>query len=604
MRFVRSILFLALLCFGAVSLVSSQSLKNAEDLVSKVSESVSASRGLWNTLMSKGGSTKNCAACALIVGLIEQVAQEQNIPLQTAADAWCSDATAAAPFLSGICQAVLNSDVSKIQADFNAGKSPDYSCQYSLNMCPPGQCNLFPQWPLPTHKEVPRVGHPVELAPKLAHWLAGKIYGDELAETLQEINSNKVGHGWLPKPLVDLDGDGHAPSFTLRGLQWRGMDCNDLDPNTYPGRIPTNWDTTYDTNCNGIFGADNNGNKYEETFCSGANTPKGLVIVGDSATAHFSLPPSWFHPADVNSTDYSDLIDVALTEADWPQCSWSTAWANTTDCPQALAPMKSIYQRMRDLNLCMHRDYQNHGVNGASSQNVGPPGMIEGMHNRNGTDQSALIFVALIGNDVCGAKHFDGMTTPAQFYKNMLNAFNYIDERSAANSFLVASGLVDGRVLYEAVHDQIHPLGMPYSAFYDFLNCLDISPCWGWMNTNSTIRNTTTAIAESLSAQYDNIFAQNTFKNFDTAYVYPDFVSLINRWVAAGGKAIDLIEKVDGFHPSQTGNNLFSAFVWEWLEANVPQALPVANPNNAQITEIFGNQGGHGVLPDYFKGPK
>lgn len=259
---------------------------------------------------------------------------------------------------------------------------------------------------------------------------------------------------------------------------------------------------------------------------------------------------------------------------------------------------------MRDLNLCMHRDYQNHGVNGASSQNVGPPGMIEGMHNRNGTDQSALIFVALIGNDVCGAKHFDGMTTPAQFYKNMLNAFNYIDERSAANSFLVASGLVDGRVLYEAVHDQIHPLGMPYSAFYDFLNCLDISPCWGWMNTNSTIRNTTTAIAESLSAQYDNIFAQNTFKNFDTAYVYPDFVSLINRWVAAGGKAIDLIEKVDGFHPSQTGNNLFSAFVWEWLEANVPQALPVANPNNAQITEIFGNQGGHGVLPDYFKGPK
>jgi acyloxyacyl hydrolase len=71
---------------------------------------------------------------------------------------------------------------------------------------------------------------------------------------------------------------------------------------------------TFDTNCNGIFGSDNNGNKYEETFCSGVNTPKGLVIIGDSATAHFSLPPSWFHPADVNSTDYSVSIFAAQIE--------------------------------------------------------------------------------------------------------------------------------------------------------------------------------------------------------------------------------------------------------------------------------------------------
>jgi hypothetical protein len=127
MRFIRSILFLALLCFGAFSLTSgqSQSYSDAQDLVSKVGDNLSASRGLWEVLMAKGGDNKNCAACALVLGLIEQIAQEQNIPLQTAADTWCSDALTNVPFLSGLCQSILNGEVSKIQADFNAGKSPD-----------------------------------------------------------------------------------------------------------------------------------------------------------------------------------------------------------------------------------------------------------------------------------------------------------------------------------------------------------------------------------------------------------------------------------------------------------------------------------------------
>ena len=36
--------------------------------------------------------------------------------------------------------------------------------------------------------------------------------------------------------------------------------------------------------------------------------------------------------------------------------------------------MKSIYQRLRERNLCNHRDFQNIGVNGARTTSMQPPG--------------------------------------------------------------------------------------------------------------------------------------------------------------------------------------------------------------------------------------
>ena len=41
------------------------------------------------------------------------------------------------------------------------------------------------------------------------------------------------------------------------------------------------------------------------------------------------------------------------------------------------------------------------------------------------------------------------------------------------------------------MHNRTHPLGITYEAMYDYLNCLGISPCAGWMNSNATIRNNT-----------------------------------------------------------------------------------------------------------------
>jgi hypothetical protein len=61
----------------------------------------------------------------------------------------------------------------------------------------------------------------------------------------------------------------------------------------------------------------------------------------------------------------------------------------------------------------------------------------------------------------------------------------------------------------------------------------------------------------------------------------------------AGKDPTELIESVDGFHPSGTGNMLLAARMWEWLEKNVPDALGVENPYNDHIEQLFGNQGGY-----------
>ena len=52
---------------------------------------------------------------------------------------------------------------------------------------------------------------------------------------------------------------------------------------------------------------------------------------------------------------------------------------------------------------------------------------------------------------------------------------------------MTITGLADGRILYNTLHNKEHPIGnITYSTLYDFLNCLEISPCWGWCNSNET----------------------------------------------------------------------------------------------------------------------
>lgn len=52
---------------------------------------------------------------------------------------------------------------------------------------------------------------------------------------------------------------------------------------------------------------------------------------------------------------------------------------------------------------------------------------------------------------------------------------------------------------------------------------------------------------------------------------------------------MDLIEKADGFHPSQAGNALFATQFFAWLEAEHPEALGPVNPHNDEIDALFWN---------------
>jgi acyloxyacyl hydrolase len=102
------------------------------------------------------------------------------------------------------------------------------------------------------------------------------------------------------------------------------------------------------------------------------------------------------------------------------------------------------------------------------------------------------------------------MTTPQEFYKNVVSALNYLDTVLPMGSHVVFMGLVDGRVLYDSMAHRIHPIGawrkdVTYSQFYDYMNCLQISPCFGWMNSDSYWRNVTTQRAFELNHVYSQV---------------------------------------------------------------------------------------------------
>jgi len=108
------------------------------------------------------------------------------------------------------------------------------------------------------------------------------------------------------------------------------------------------------------------------------------------------------------------------------------------------------------------------------------------------------------------------------------------------------------------------------------------------MNSNSTVRDLTYQRVAELNAVYSKIISEHTFTTFQMAYIPPDFQLLINQWEKDGGQAKDLIEPIDGFHPSQPANELLATFMFNWLVANFTGSVGDANPNNQDIIEQFG----------------
>nr|XP_022342121.1 acyloxyacyl hydrolase-like [Crassostrea virginica]XP_022342122.1 acyloxyacyl hydrolase-like [Crassostrea virginica] len=300
---------------------------------------------------------------------------------------------------------------------------------------------------------------------------------------------------------------------------------------------------------------------------------------------------------------FEPLVFMAENELDWPEFSTVTAFMNNTQKFHNVlhGPVDSVYLRMFDRNHCNHRDYQNIAVNGARSSSMADS--IQFSFKRNiSHDQPVVVFYALVGNDVCNGHHdtFNHMTTVDEMKNKSLNTLNFLAKTLPKGSHVFVTGLADGAILYKALSDRIHPIGslrndVTYSDFYDYFNCLEISPCLGWMNTNATIRELTTKRAVELSEALKDVVTthQSSFSNFKVYYVENPINQVLDEWTKQGGEDWQLLEPVDGFHSNQLGQAMTAKTLWSNLEKMYPDVIGPENPNNAKIKALFGNQGGY-----------
>lgn len=113
------------------------------------------------------------------------------------------------------------------------------------------------------------------------------------------------------------------------------------------------------------------------------------------------------------------------------------------------------------------------------------------------------------------------------------------------------------------------------------------------MSSNKTLRTLTSKRAEQLSNTLKEIASSKKFTNFDLYYVNFDFQEIVEEWQKKGREPWELIEPVDGFHPSEVASLLLADHFWKKVELQWPQVLGKENPFNPQIKQVFGDQGGH-----------
>ncbi|KAL4234024.1 hypothetical protein ACF0H5_005678 [Mactra antiquata] len=547
---------------------------------------------------SNGGAT--CATCGVIFGLAEQTAVIHNTTVVQSMEKLCSYLPIK---FEALCRTFVEFIGPILFEILEENDTPDEIC-HKLGLCfveKGRSCNLFPM-----KKEKAKFYHFSEdpiLIKKTKHLNTFKLGADicdlpgikEICNWIKNIFDNH-------DPAVDLDGDRHSVYETLRGYSWRGKDCNDNKKSIHPGARAINGDIDEDSNCNGIKGKDpSTGKSYETTFCS-QSEPRGIAVLGDSISAHFHLPREWFNSTELSIANFEPLPYVGENELDWPALSYGTGFMNATEELSRIihGHTDSIYLRLWERNRCNFRDYQNIAVNGARASS-----MVDNIENslyRNVTgDYPLIVFYALVGNDVCNG-HPDTishMTTPAEMKNYATKTLQYLDANLPAGSYVFMTGLADGRVLYNSLKDKIHPIGslrndVTYAHFYDYFNCLEISPCTGWMNTNETLRNLTTKRAMELSAALQEVVnTTGPYKNFKVYYNENPINKVIQQWEAAGKQAWELLEPVDGFHSNQRGNAEIARVIWEELEKEWPETIGKVNPYNEKISSIFGNQGGY-----------
>eukprot|EP01112_Ceratiomyxa_fruticulosa_P000581 TRINITY_DN10522_c1_g1_i1.p1 TRINITY_DN10522_c1_g1~~TRINITY_DN10522_c1_g1_i1.p1 ORF type:complete len:544 (-),score=98.46 TRINITY_DN10522_c1_g1_i1:56-1687(-) len=517
----------------------------------------------------------NCVSCVLIVRTVQQYSVTHETSVDKALEELCSFLPA---IIQGTCEEFIQKYGSTIINMLGDDATPDQVCQ-TMEFCPL-QCSLYTK----THPDEAFQIHKEKFQREFK-----KFGGFDPWEWIKQ-QLNEVYQSHIPPRSFDVDNDKFASGIeTLRGSNWRGQDCNDNDNTIHAGRKVTSHPPSVDHNCNGIYGTvPGSGHSYETLLCN--NTQQyGVVVLGASAQAHFEIPVQWIEAATINSTTYDNVLEVLEDEFDLPHLSWVTGF----DQSVPYTSIDSLYLKLRGLNYCNHRDYQSISHNGAGSDQL--PSLVKTFYRNQTLDQPVLFVLATIGDDICGEHNTtDRMTTPEEFEKNILMVLDYLDTVLPSGSHVLFSGLVDGRILYDTLHNVTHPLGgVDYAQLYEWLSCLGANPCWIWLNSNETIRNIGSARAAELSGVFDTIIGNYTFNNFDMGYIGFPLQQIIQQWNQQGGNTIALIEPVDGFHPSTITHRLLADYIWNWIETNQPSWVPKANPNNDAIQKIFGDQGGY-----------
>ncbi|CAF0872998.1 unnamed protein product [Rotaria sordida] len=540
-----------------------------------------------------GGS--DCASCTIALGVIEHLSIVYNESIVASLERFCNYLPSD---IKTYCKAAVDFLGPIIVDGFLKNETPDVIC-HALKLCTddPDQpeCRLFPS-KLSSSISLSQRGLNLRHRhhPLLTSLLTSKVCDLPGIKEICKIFENVFNHHM---PSVDIDGDHFSTQSSFRGTAWRGKDCNDFSSKIRPGARSVMGDYFIDHNCNGIFGMNSATNKpWEEELCNDTQR-MGIAVLGDSVSAHFHIPEQWLDARQLSIGAFEHLVYIIGNELDWPQLSGTTGHINNT-WPNIEGTTRSLYARLFDLDHCNHRDYQNIAVNGANSESI--LNISQTLTRDQKNDVPLLVIYSLVGNDVCNG-HEDTiarMTTYEEMYDRVLTELAYLDTILPKGSHVLTTGLANGSLLYQLLHDRIHPLGrvgppITYAQVYSYLMCLQISPCNGWLTSNDTLRAFTTERAVNLSiAVHDATNAYSPI-NFDSAFLNFPFDQAIQEWISQGGEPWQLIESVDGFHISQYGHAVTSDVIWSWLQANKPHWIPSINPHNADIERIFKDQGGY-----------
>ncbi|GAB6019994.1 hypothetical protein CHUAL_002744 [Chamberlinius hualienensis] len=111
--------------------------------------------------------------------------------------------------------------------------------------------------------------------------------------------------------------------------------------------------------------------------------------------------------------------------------------------------------------------------------------------------------------------------------------------------------------------------------------------CPGWTNTNATKQQIATNHAAELSNALKELSNSVSFSRFDVHYLDSPLDRGAAEWT---GELWELIEPIDGLHPSKNGQDMFAQVIWEEILEQFPEILGAVNPNNDLIRQIFGDQ--------------